>query len=328
MLSFFEMYHLLEADWRDQFGLPKGKPPIDARYDDDDEGGYEDPNTGIGQGIGKLGKRAISKRISNNWKGPQAMGLPVNQNDARLNAARRTGKNRDVSFFDPAKMLDQQDPDAAKIFHQMRLNSGVNKGGTFTLRELATMLGIKQPGVLKKTLMLLSMLPKQAPVHISRRPGIGGASEDVYKIDPLIGHIEDPDDDQRVLGPRQVNPAMRGGHATQVGRPAPQQAKPADQIDRTPGLLRQLLKMSDALDDMLSGQSANMNVTQALGMKRKMEELLPDARREVEMAASRRPEEAKEWRYLLGEIENLLKSLPADFGVVHGESRTWRYYSA
>lgn len=321
MLSFYEMFHLLEADWRDRMGLSGGQPPLRRSRS-------VDPNAARGQGVGQVRQnKSNSKRIGDNWSGPQSMGLPVTNRDAELNAARRGERVKDVSHFDPMRMLDQQDPDAAKIFEKMRLNGGVSRGGTFSLRQLATMLGMdeRMAPSLKKTLMLLSMLPKQAPVHISRRAGMGGGAEDVYKIDPLVGEIDNPDEDRDVLGPRQTNPALSGGRADRVGRPQPQAPPPAP-LDRTPGSLKQLLSLRSAIEDILSGYSADSNPTKAIGMKNKIQELLPFAQKEIAQAAKNNPQEAEKWLAQLKQVERYIKSIADSLMPKRYLNKEWKYF--
>lgn len=70
MLSFFEMYHLMEGI--EDF-IARRKPT-------------HDPNADLGQGTGQIRQnKNISKRVNPNWKGPTVFGDPVTQRDAELN---------------------------------------------------------------------------------------------------------------------------------------------------------------------------------------------------------------------------------------------------
>jgi hypothetical protein len=314
MPSFFEMFQIIEGfkDWSQRYGVNTNP----------------DPNAAAGQGVGQVRQdKSLTNRIGSNAvsssRSPSTevkygdkgdTRYPITNLDAQLNAnARKLNRGpADVGSFNVVKHLQQNNQWFAASVLQHLLGSPIlNKGGEFNSQQLITALGMREdPMKIKQALQVIAQLPQGSPFTIKNRPGLRGTTQHVYVFKPQT--ISDPDEDQRVLGPRQINPArsgMGGVGSSRQDAPAPPAAKPI--IDRTPPALQTLLKLHSQLDDAIkSGGGQNPR-----GLYMKMRDMLGDAKKEVDMAAERNPNDAQEWYHLLNELGKYLRSLPVNLGL-------------
>jgi hypothetical protein len=240
MLSFFELFHLMEND--DDWGFAGKAAQLN------------DPNAKIGQKIGAVGGgKKISAEMPPGHKEARtgqdfhgSVRQSISDRDARLNKAGRGPGEEDDGTFDPVKYLTGAYPklsngrpskytnpnpnwDAADLLGKMRTDPDLSKGGEFTLPLLMNKLNLRHmdPERVSKALQAIIHLPQDPPVKMRPNIGLHGRTEPVFTFAPQPT-VSNPEEDRFGIG-RYTNPVHSGGVGS-VGDQAP--AAPV--ADRSP----------------------------------------------------------------------------------------------